>query len=74
MMHQRSYLWEPPHGRYFLVGSSAQDYAIWDSLTDMVVVIEDDDEYDQVIARMEKAGVPILPKFSEGPHRGGASG
>lgn len=69
-----SYLWNSPRGRYFLIGSRVGDYTIWDSLADMAVIIEDDDECDEIIARMMKAGVPTLLSIPEGPHQCGGSG
>jgi hypothetical protein len=71
MINDFAYLWEVPHGRYFLVGSvtDPEGFAIWDSITDSAFIIEDDDVYEEVLVRMERAGVPIIPRVPEGPHQ-----
>ncbi|WP_191301644.1 hypothetical protein [Lentzea cavernae] len=64
-----AYLWIPPHGRYFLVGTAGAEhgYLIWDSVTRTALVIEDDDLADEVAARMERQGVPVVARIADAP-------
>ena len=56
-------LWTPPHGRYVLIEPvrDGGGHLIWDTGTQRLVVIEDDDLYAEVQNRMIAAGVPTSP-------------